>query len=83
MLDVKLEVVTAIATIVIALATCATAVVYFLLWKQTKRSVDEMRSTTEFLIILEIMKKFGETERSEKLQKVFPEIAKKYLRRMV
>jgi len=46
--------VTAGATVVIAVAAIANVVVYLLLWNQTRRSVDEMRQTTEFLIVSEI-----------------------------
>jgi hypothetical protein len=74
--------ITAIATAVIGLAAIANVVVYWLLWRQTKASVDEMRETTEFLIMSEILKKFGPSDRSQWLEKMFPKIAKKYWNRV-
>lgn len=74
--------VTAVATVVIAVAAVANVVVYLLLWKQTKRSVDEMRTTAEFMIMQEITKKFSDGTRSNYLERMFPGIADKYWRRL-
>ncbi len=65
-----------VSNVVIALATVANFVVYFLLFKQTKKSVDEMRRSTDFFIVSQMVS--GLPEQQKRLRKLFPDVATKF-----
>ncbi len=63
---------------IIAISSLINVIVYFFLWITTKKSINEMKKSTEFFFVSEVTKKWVEDRRSTLLRENFPNLTKKF-----